>query len=226
MLFNGSPVGVGRMIAEPNSYQLKSTLGLWNCSVEDAIKYGGEVTRAALGAFDIQNDRKYVVVDTKIHMLMPGFMPALPGWHTDGVPRGSDCNPASKGLPDMWAQLDGGLRSSHYHLLVTGVGCLTEFIKDPLYLEVPQEPSADLYKSISHQVKEELEAGRAKKFPVPWATATTWDWWNLHTATVARNHEWRFLIRVTETDHFPPERDLRSVIRNQQQVYVPQEFGW
>lgn len=54
-----------------------------------------------------------------------------------------------------------------------------------------------------------------------------WDWWELHTAQQARAPGWRYLIRVTETDYLEPQKDLRLVLRNQQQVYLPTEkFGW
>ncbi|MEC2506153.1 hypothetical protein P9X25_18565, partial [Bacillus cereus] len=79
-----------REIEQPSIDVLKNTPALWNASLDDALKYGGELTKAAIGAMNLRHDRKYIVVDTKVHMLMPGMCPAIPNWHSDGVPRGSE----------------------------------------------------------------------------------------------------------------------------------------
>lgn len=222
VLFNRNPIRIGRTIEQPPTEVIKNTPALWNASLDDALKYGGELTRAAIGAMDLKFDRKYIIVDTKIHMLMPGFYPAIPGWHTDGVPRGKDLRPDVKDAPNIFAQEN--MSSSRFHLLVTGEGCLTKFINGPLELDVPDEPSADLYKVITEQIssrEEDLEIVES-----PSCTVVEFDWWNLHTGVRAKKHEWRFLIRVTETDHMEPQTDLRKIIRTQQQVYVPEQFGW
>jgi len=42
----------------------------------------------------------------------------------------------------------------------------------------------------------------------------------------AKFHEWRFLIRVTESDIQEPKKDLRDIIRTQQQGYMTINFCW
>lgn len=221
--FNRNGYKVGKSIEQPTIEQIKNTPSLWNASLSDALKYGGELTRAAIGAMDLKFDKKHIIVDTKIHMLMPGFYPAIPGWHTDGVPRGVELNPVGKGAPNIQAQEE--MSTTRFHLLVTGEGCLTKFMNDTdVELEVPDTPDSKLYKMISDQV-----ANREKEFNIveaPSCTAVEFDWWELHAGQAAKKHEWRFLIRVTETDHFEPQTDLRNIIRTQQQVYVPESFGW
>lgn len=87
--------------------------------------------------------------------------------------------------------------------------------------------TTDLYAHITHDVNSLLENGELTKFSVPTCTAVTWDWWNLHQGTAATKHEWRFLIRVAETDGRPPRTDLREIIRTQQNIYLPSTaFGW
>lgn len=222
VLFSRNPLIYGKTISPPTTLDIKSSVGLWNASLEDALRYGGDLTRAALGAITLRHDRQYIVVDVKVHMLMPRFMPAIPSFHTDGVPRGKDLNPASKGDPDILAQENPSLRSPRYHLLVTGEGCLTQFVDEPIALEVPDSPTPDLYTLVNRQVKEK----QPRLVSVPSCQVVEWDWWNLHSAVPASKHEWRYLVRVTETDFIHPQADLREVIRNQQQVYVPQDFGW
>ena len=225
MLFNRNEVKTAGSIEQPSQELVKNTLGLHNASLDDALKYGGELTRAAIGAMDLKFDRKHIVVDTKIHMLLPGMCPAIPGWHTDGVPRGESLDPTAKAKPNIHAQED--MESPSFHLLVTGDSCLTEFIEDRnVEIEVPEEPSTELYKMVSRQVNDAVTNGDVKSYEMPSCTAVEWDWWDLHTGTAAKHHEWRFLIRVTESDHHEPKTDLREIIRTQQQGYMPMEFGW
>lgn len=89
MKFNRNKVIFGNKIDKPSQDEIKNTQGLWNASFEDAIRFGGDLTRSALQAMNIRGDRKHIVVDVKTHMLMPGMIPAIPGWHTDGVDRKS-----------------------------------------------------------------------------------------------------------------------------------------
>lgn len=224
-LFNINGYKIGKSIEQPTNNEVKSTPALWNANLEDALKYGGDLTKAAIGAMDLKFDRKYIIVDTKVHMLVPGFYPAIPGWHTDGVPRGKELRPDGKGSPDIKAQHE--MSDTRYHLLVTGHGCLTKFIDNKnITLDVPNAPDTKLYKMISDQVKFYEDESTLNVVEAPTCTAVEFDWWELHAGQQAKAHEWRYLIRVTETDHFEPQTDLRQVIRTQQQVYVPESFGW
>jgi hypothetical protein len=164
---------------------------------------------------NIRGDYDHIVVDTKVHMLAPGMFPAIPGWHTDGVPRGDTLSPQDKGLPNIHAQEDR--RSPRFHLLVTGEGALTDFWDGLVALDVPEEPTRDLYAGITEKMRicEALEPERI--LTVPSCQVVEWDWWDLHTARAAKKFEWRFLIRVTE----------RQILRTQSNVYVPTDkFGW
>ena len=75
------------------------------------------MTREAIGAMNMRHDRKNIIVDTKIHMLMKGMSPAIPGWHTDGAPRDNNKNPGGSGKPDTFAQ-ENDPRPNRYHLLI------------------------------------------------------------------------------------------------------------
>lgn len=233
MRFNRRPLKFAGTIEAPSDDLIRNTLGLVGASAEDAARYGGDVTRAALSAMNLRNDRKYVVVDVKVHMLMPGMSPAIPGWHTDGVPRSSDGNPRGDQAPDLQAQeeIDACARATHYHLLTTGLGCLTEFFVIPaVELTLPMG-TAKLYSAMTEQVEALRERMKPRYGPTsvviaPSCGVVEWDWWNIHRGVIATKREWRYLIRVTETDFLAPTRDLRDVIRTQQQVYAPLTFGW
>jgi hypothetical protein len=211
--FNRNPLPVGGRIEQPSDREIQDTPGLFNATLDDALMFGGDLTRVALSAMNLRGDRKYAIVDTKIHMLMPGMWPAIPGWHTDVVPR-------PDGAPRL--DLQNELSAPRFHLLVTGTGCLTDFVIQPTSIEVPDDLGSDLYEHITKEVKRidppihEIVSCRSVE----------WDWWDLHRAKAAQKREWRYLIRVTETDHRPPKTDLRDVLRTQQQVYVHEAFGW
>lgn len=225
MLFNRNDLVFGNPIEQPSQELVKNTLGLHNASLEDALKYGGDLTRSALGAMNLTMQKKHVVVDTKIHMLIPDMCPAITGWHTDGVPRGTKLDPTAKQEPNIYAQEK--MDSPIFHLLVTGTSCLTHFLEQrDVNLEVPEEPSTELYKKISKQVNQNISNGELSTYELPTCTSVMWDWWELHTGIPAKHHEWRFLIRVTESDIQEPKKDLRDIIRTQQQGYMPMEFGW
>ena len=231
MKFNRGQVVFGNKINTPTQDEIKNTQGLWNASFEDAIRFGGELTRAALQAVNLRGDRKHIVVDVKTHMLMPGMMPAIPGWHTDGVPRGGSMSPA-KGEPDITMQKLPYAKAPHYHLLVTGGDCPTQFLSArDIDLLIPSEgkKNSQLYAYISSQIGKMIrwDTHNLQPYDAPDAQFVEWDWWELHTAQPARAPGWRYLIRVTETDYLEPQKDLRLVLRNQQQVYLPsKEFGW
>lgn len=212
--FNSTPVVYGRSIEQPSDEEVRKTPPLFNASLEDALLYGGDLTRSALSAMDIRGDHEHVIVDTKVHMLMPGMWPAIPGWHTDGAPR-----PYGRPRLDLQAEM----RPPRFHLLVTGEGCLTDFVASDIVLNLQHNDSPKLYEEITTAVN----AANPSTFEIPSCRSVEWGWWDLHRAKAATKREWRFLIRVTETDHRPPKTDLRDILRTQQQVYVPSEsFGW
>lgn len=228
LLFNRRPYRLGRMIEQPSQELVKATPSLWQADLDTAVLFGGELTRHALGAMDIRGDKEHVVVDTKVHMLMPGQCPAIPGWHTDGAPRklgdGSGYSPLGAGPPDLYEQerQDAAGDAPRFHLLVTGTGCLTEFLDEPVMLDASAD--YDLYKHMTWQINE----GDYKRSFAPSCAVVEWDWWNVHQGVIATEREFRFLIRVTESDHHAPQprKNLDQIIRAQQMVYSPQEFGW
>ncbi|AIA64581.1 hypothetical protein HL10_gp051 [Cronobacter phage CR8] len=224
MKFNRSEVQFGNKIEKPSQDDIKNTQGLWNASFDDAFRFGGDVTRAALQAMNVRGDKKHIVVDVKTHMLMPGMIPAIPGWHTDGVPRGGKSLSPASGAPHIHMQ--EGTESPRYHLLVVGGDCPTKFIASR-NINLVTENLPNLYAGISSQVCEMDDKGFLDTYDAPDGQVVEWDWWELHTAQQARAPGWRYLIRVTETDYLEPQKDLRLVLRNQQQVYLPTEkFGW
>ena len=228
ILFNRTPFKLGNIIEKPLDIEIENTPTLRQASLDTALRFGGTLTRKAIGAMNLTNSRKYIVVDTKIHFLMKGWCPSIPGWHTDGVPRGKELNPAGSGLPDIGSQAIIKNRPPIYHLLVCGSNSLTNFIEDRnIELEVPDEPTDYLYAAITKDVKEKLAYRKINTFTLPECQVITWDWWELHSAEWASERGWRYLIRVTETDDIVPRRKLEEVFRYQNMIFVKSdEIGW
>jgi hypothetical protein len=229
MLFNRTPL-LKRNEVEPVAESvIKNTFGLFRADLETAMMYGGEATRRALSGMKFHGDRKYITVDTKIHMLMPKFCPAIPGWHTDGVPRLTDPRDLSTANTDFGQpniHLQESLPHSRYHILVFGENT-TEFIEeDSIDLEVQNGCDHDLYRKISKEVNEKVKRYELKTVKLWPNTVYEFDWWRVHRAPIATRREWRYLIRVTESDWYTPKTDLEDVIRKQSQVYAPMEYGW
>lgn len=226
VLFNRNPIKYISSIVQPSQTEIKNTFGLWNASYDDAIRYGGEITRYALRNMKLHHDRKNIVIDTKVHMLMPGWSPAIPGWHADGAPRDASKNPQGKGMPDTFAQ-EGDGRFNRYHIMVTGEGCLTQYINRPMYIPIPDAPSDQVYSLMSEYVQQKvLDNSKLLVDTFKSCGIYEFDWWNIHTGVIATKKEWRYLIRVCESDYYEPQKDLREVIRMQSQIYSPANFGW
>lgn len=228
MEFNTGVVVESNCIGLDNNFtqtDIKNEFGLWNAPLEVAMNLGGAITKEALRNMDLRFDKKHITVDVKTHLLQPGMYPAIPGWHTDGVPRGGSMSPA-RGNPDIKMQLNQ--KSPRYHLMVLGADCPTMFLKNRgIELFTDFNNPKDLYKGVTQQVKNFLETSEAETFEITPGVIYEWDWWELHTAQAARSSGWRYLIRVTESDYLEPQTDLNEIFRRQQQVFVPStEFGW
>lgn len=234
MRWNRTPIYKGNTSAPVDQNSIKNTFGLFRASLEDALFYGGEVTRHALDAFNIKGDRDYVVVDTKIHMLMPGMCPAIPGWHTDGVLRWKDVDDVNTinndfGLPSVREQESYERqteRHNHYHIMAYGQSTTQFIAEDNIELPTPDGPNHDLYRIMTRHVNDYVKRGRLSVMQIDPATVYEFDWWRIHSAPIAKKREWRYLIRVTESDWYAPTTSKEDMIRRQSQVYMPMEYGW
>lgn len=224
ILFNRSPrlsKPTGMFVTDRDVAQC---LGMWGASLQTAAAFNAPLVKEALSLCPLTHSRKHTLVDIKVHMLKAGFCPAIPGWHTDGIPRQEDGSARGPLEPDYARQGSPLRQTPIYHLFVTGFNCLTEFIDEPLCLDLP--PGRDLYARMTKQVDLRVASGELKPKKVESCAWTTFDWWDIHRGVPATGDEWRLLIRVTETDYDTPNHNLNDVLRTQQNVYIPGEYGW
>ncbi|SKL83078.1 hypothetical protein [Mycobacteroides abscessus] len=214
---------------------LPATPNLERASLQNAVLFGGPAVRRCLEQAPIVGDHKQVFVDTKVSLLLPGFIPAIPGWHTDGVPRrnaaGSGevaliaASASNTGAPSLAGQaaLEGRGYRPRFHTIHVGNHCPTRFMRQPWVVDLEHGEDSGLYRELSRKVESAPYSERGAYLDSPPEQWLSWNWWNLHTATPADWRGWRLLIRVTESDQPPLDSEF---IRSQTQVYVPTEFGW
>lgn len=234
MRWNRTPIQKGVTLTPPDEKDVKNSFGLFRASLDDALFYGNDVLRHALDGMDIKGDREYTVVDVKIHMLMPKMYPAIPGWHTDGVlrltdPEDSDTINSDFGQPCVREQESYEAqteRPNHYHILVFGRNT-TEFVtEDNVELQTPDGTNHDLYRLMTREVNDKIRKGHLGVTQIEPNTVYEFDWWRMHRAPAATVREWRYLVRVTESDWYAPTTNKEDLIRKQSQVYIPLEYGW
>jgi hypothetical protein len=193
---------------------------LFSADVGFARKNGGPMTQYALAALEkhyrISEEATkapdlYGVIDTRVHMLMPGMIPAIGGWHCDGVPRpGGDY--ADQPNPRMFDH-----RVAHYTITTSqSETSKTAFLAEPLDVYLP--PGARvwtaLHKAIAEKPRKVVQADHG------WVAR--FDLGTPHKASVTTTAGWRFFFRYSLYNSVP-----RNQIRRQVQVYIPHEgHGW
>jgi len=223
-VFSQNPITIHEKVVENISGEaVESTPVLRRPSLENAVMYGGPLMRELLETVPLVGDKNYITVDTKVTLLMPGWYPAIPGWHTDGVPRGEELLPDAKGKPRLDKQAELPEIAPHYHVISVGLDSPTEFVNQPFELDIENFDNPDLYKELTQKVNPLVEESKLDVVSLSDAWVS-WDWWNVHRAIPADKTGWRLLIRVTESDVLKPR--TKEFIRPQSQVYVPVDFGW
>lgn len=150
------------------------------------------------------------VVDVKVHMLMQGQYPCIPGWHTDMVPRDK------RGQLDYKQVKQDG---SYPIMLWVSNGPLTEYLSQPM--------------GVTHNdLKTHRALGMAiRKCRIPAYSPPAQHWIGMdqttpHRGTMASNKGWRVFIRLLHKS-IAPTNPTQSVIRRHCQVYLNAgDFSW
>lgn len=216
---------VGNPLPTFTQGEVKNEPMLFNCSLEAAMSLGGPITRSFIlqTVRDSLNDNfaRPAVIDTRVHMLMPGWFPCIPGFHHDDVPRTRSDGQPNYDTPEY--------RSTHVMALVNGDICPTEFAVGKITL--PEIPIGEglVYKKW-HPIVEELirtselnNTHDVQRMPVPTNKLIYFDDHAIHQGVRAVNGGWRWFGRIT----YGSDRKPTNETRRQVQVYLefPME-GW
>ncbi|OXJ32659.1 hypothetical protein CFB82_19940 [Burkholderia sp. HI2714] len=175
-------------------------------------------------AKDLWGNLDGCIVDSRHHMLMPGMVPCIPGWHTDDAPRSKDyCD----GQPNIFTP-----EYVTEHLLCVvdaGTGSLTEFLDGPV--ELPQgdieraykESGRTFYKSADTFIERGLVAKDCVHLQPASGDIVQFDAHSWHRGMPAKARGFRFFIRITRNSKHKVENELRS----NAQVYITDtSYGW
>jgi len=211
--FNSQVQDIGIFPCEYNDLDIKNEPMFFNSDYDFAMRAGGIITQGFLDALPRawKND---VVIDSRVHMLMKGWFPCIPGFHHDDVPRGKN------GQPDYDCP---AYDAEHLAGLVNAEICPTLFALGKHYL--PKIEQGIVYKHWHPIVEEQLGMKVLEPYEVPSGHIILFDNQAMHTGQRAVKDGWRWFIRVSRnTDRV---KHITNEIRRQVQVYLefPME-GW
>jgi len=171
-------------------------------------RHGGPITQEFLDLLPTHYRDEPFILDSRVHMLKPGWMPCIGGWHLDDVPRsGSEMQP-------NFALVNP---ATEHVAAVIGDASLTEFLDEEVELWVP--PRGLIYKSFDAQ----MESKNVRTKFVSSGVLFRFGSFDLHRGRPATKNGFRMFIRASS---YSP-RSPRNEIRNQTQVYVESfSEGW
>jgi hypothetical protein len=250
MRFN-SRIDLGPETSTFTTDQVKNEPMMFNARADWANDHGGPITQdfirrlywdnnRYLGDYGSSNDLSLadIVIDSRVHMLMPGWYPCIPGFHHDDVPRlRSDGQPW---YPDNQWELhvrsdvvddeihlerDSGFYRSNHAMAMYGDNiCPTQFALGQA--EFPSVPHGQILYKIWHPVVEQhLASGTLEEWFAPMHQIVYFDDRSWHTGQAANGNGWRFFIRASW--YTGRVENVTNEIRRQVQVYMenPME-GW
>lgn len=199
---------------------------LFSADPNYASFHGGPITKAVLNYLDQfyldeKNSHKahspkfpVPIIDTRVHMLMPGMFPAIPGWHLDHTPRN-----AHNGQP-VPEKADEDQKSIVVILATDPNVSRCEYLHAPYGLDIPYDPER-VWGSINEYIENARE-GLSLLSP-PESQIILLSGQCLHRATACKVRGWRYFLRLS---WFPQETKPQNKIRRQVQVYTTEQTGW
>ncbi len=222
--FNSQIQELGSFAQKIGNEHIKNEPMFFNADLDFAYKNGGEITKSFID--NLPNDWKIsqVVFDSRVHMLMPGWYPAIPGYHHDDVPRPEipvGQHFVTAGQPDYD---NPRYKSEHILGLVNADICPTEFAIGSCLM--PAIPEGELiYRKWHEEVMSLLAYDVLALVKARDRTLIYMDCNTFHQGNKAVSNGWRWFGRVSRnTDRV---KNITNEIRSQVQVYLefPME-GW
>jgi len=219
--FDSKVTEVGNFTADAKD--IKNEPMFFNSSFEYARANGGPITKSFLEALPI-GWQKDVVFDSRCHMLMPGWYPAIPGWHHDDVPRGAippGQHFLTAGQPDYETPR---YYSEHIMGLVNAEVCPTQFASGVCTMNAVPEGEL-IYRQWNTEIENYIASGVLKLSEAKSNTLYFFDWQSFHTGRKAVSNGWRWFGRISRNTE--RTKTCTNEIRKQVQVYLefPME-GW
>lgn len=191
---------------------------LFQCNVASALRFGSGLTAALLSEVHrVVSDDVFgqLRIDTRSHMLMPGWYPCIPGWHCDFMETNGRFQVA-RSVKDVATRhfqfVSGGPlpeRTTRRHLaLSTENSCIT-------WGAVDKELGALVSDSVALRT---MRAGIIHEF----------DATELHRGNPHRGEpgHWRWFFRASYFPSGHQHRTFANKVRRQAQIYCDIHEGW
>lgn len=204
--------------------EIKNEKMFFNSDLNFAYEQGGSITKSFIDALPEDWRNGEAVFDSRVHMLMPGWYPAIPGFHHDDVPRPDipvGQHFITAGQPDYD---NPRYLSEHILGLVNATICPTNFALGKCTM--PEIKDGDLiYRKWHKEVEKLLSENKMELLEAPDRKLVYFDWQTFHSGTKTISNGWRWFGRVSKnTDR---TKKISNEIRVNAQVYLefPME-GW
>jgi len=208
-----SQIKLGLELPTANEIEVKSEPMLFRCDLENAYKLGGPLTHKFLNALPEDWKASPISVDSRVHMLMPGMFPCIPGWHHDDVPR-----ERADGQPNY----ENPSYKAEHCMAIWGDCSLTEFAIGGHEIAIPPI-GCKIYKLLSPQIDAMCVAGTLKSVTALPRRMVFFDWQTWHRGAPTTHIGFRFFIRASRNSMLPPINETR----HNANVYMPViDEGW
>ena len=213
--FNSDISIVGRFGDNVTNDIIKNEPMFFNSNIWYAYTNGGPITRSFIDNLPKEYRNDLAVFDSRVHMLMPDWYPAIPGFHHDDVARGTDGQPNYDNIE---------FKSKHVLGLVNADICPTEFALGDCYM--PKVDKGEIiYEQWHKEVKSLLDSNKLDLVKAKDRTIYEFDYQTFHQGNKAIANGWRWFGRVS----INTERSYKitNEIRRQVQVYLENPMqGW
>lgn len=202
----------GSWMSKYSDEQIKNEPMFFNCSVQFAFDNGGPITKEFISLLGPKKFREKGIIDSRVHMLMPGWYPCIPGWHHDDVPRSTKDGQPNYTNPEY--------HSLHCLALVNSDVAPTEFMIRHGNISVPEpEEGKVVYEQWNAYLEKNPQGQTVKAEDRLYYFGDH----TFHRGTAAAKSGWRWFGRVSiETNRKPTNE-----IRKQVQVYMSSiNAGW
>lgn len=204
---------IGAELPEAETKEIKTEPMLFRCDSEHAFQLGGRLTRLFMGALPEEWKTSNLIIDSRVHMLMPGMYPCIPGWHHDDVPREREDGQPNYETPSYKAE----------HIMAIWGDCSrTEFALGQHLMNLAPL-GQKIYKVASPEIEKLCLMGKLQRQIAPERTMIGFDWQTWHRGAQTTHPGFRFFIRATRKSLLAPKNEQRFNAN----VYMPViEEGW
>lgn len=216
-----SKIRLGNHLGSFSQTDIKNEPMFFSASPEFAYKEGGKITVDFLEAFFDDNpdiNRDSLCFDSRVHMLMPGMWPCIPGWHHDDVPRSRADKQPNYDNPE-W-------KGDYCLALHNGDIAPTEFAIGTC--ELRDTGKVPLYSDWHEQVEKHIAHGYLERQSAVTGRLIYFNHDTLHQGTRALTTGFRWFGRMSWNVGYDTHGRIRhNEIRRQANVYLDNpHVGW